>query len=324
MKIFKFAINGAGRIGLCVARVLKELGHEVSYINASADARTLVHLINFDSVHKGGSSKFIDEEHICINDLQKIRLINERDTDRLHFEGVDCVLECSGAYNSLSKSSFYAKRHPSALIVISAPASDVPTFVHGVNHESYAGEKIISASSCTTTALAPIVKIVHEKCGVRSGLLTTIHAYTNDQNLLDARHRDLRRARAAALNLIPTSTGAANSIGLLIPELKGLLNGISIRVPTPVVSMIDVTLLVQKHIDALALNEIFRSSPLVDVDEDLRVSCDFIGSRAACTIIPDKTLSVGAQVKVLAWYDNEMGYAYKMVDLALHALGNKA
>ncbi|WP_300900219.1 type I glyceraldehyde-3-phosphate dehydrogenase [Helicobacter rodentium] len=321
----KVAVNGTGRIGLCVCKILSERTDlELVALNTTMPIDTLVHLLKYDSVQKNSEVEKLSESSIRIGKQKNIQIISTREIQETNFGkfGAQLVLECTGAFNDLNKASAHLyggiKR-----VVISAPATDTPTFVYGVNHTSYQGESVISNASCTTNALAPIAKVLHDNFTILSGLMTTIHSYTNDQNLLDSKHKDLRRARAAALNMIPTSTGAAKAIGLVMPELKGKLNGFAIRVPTPDVSVVDLTFVTQKEVSKDSINAVFESAAkgsfkdLILVDNEKRVSRDFIGSTYSSIFVPDCTVVVGEnQLKVVAWYDNEWGYSTRLVDMA--------
>ena len=325
----KIAINGTGRIGLCVARIIgKRKDIEIGAINTTTDIDTLVHLIRYDSVHGFYEVKKLDGNTLEIGNSKNVKIISNRDIDLLDFSpyGVEAVIECTGKFNSLEKSSAHLKNGIKK-VIISAPAENAPTFVYGVNHQKYNGESVISNASCTTNCLAPILQVLHQNFGVESGLMTTIHSYTNDQNLLDVKHKDIRRARAAGLNMIPTSTGAAKAIGLVIPELSGKLNGFAIRVPTPNVSLVDLSATLQKSVTKEEINEAFMRAQsthmqnLIKVDEDKCVSSDFIGSSYSAIFVPDKTLAQGNTIKILAWYDNEMGYSHRLVDMCVYMLG---
>ena len=325
----KIAINGTGRIGLCVARIIgKRKDVEIGAINTTTDIDTLVHLIRYDSVHGFYEVKKLDDNTLEIGNSKNVKIISNRDIDSLDFSpyGVEAVIECTGKFNSLEKSSAHLKNGIKK-VIISAPAENAPTFVYGVNHQKYNGESVISNASCTTNCLAPILQVLHQNFGVESGLMTTIHSYTNDQNLLDVKHKDIRRARAAGLNMIPTSTGAAKAIGLVIPELSGKLNGFAIRVPTPNVSLVDLSATLQKSVTKEEINEAFMRAQstymqnLIKVDEDKCVSSDFIGSSYSAIFVPDKTLAQGNIIKILAWYHNEMGYSHRLVDMCVYMLG---
>ncbi|TLD96094.1 type I glyceraldehyde-3-phosphate dehydrogenase [Helicobacter jaachi] len=330
----KVAVNGTGRIGLCAIRLLDCSDDlELVAINTTMPIDTLVHLLHYDSVHRGFDFvKKINDNTLEMNN-KPVRVLSDRDPANLDFGEAECVIECTGKFNSLEKSKVHLKNNVKR-VIISAPADNTPTFVYGVNHKEYAGESIISNASCTTNALAPIVKVLDSVFGIENGLMTTIHSYTNDQNLLDTKHKDLRRARAAALNMIPTSTGAAKAIGLVMPHLSGKLNGIAIRVPTPDVSLIDLSVNLKTRTDKdsmlkafedAANGEILESSlkGSLLIDEEMRVSSDFVGFLYSSIIVPDKCMVIdneanGSLAKILAWYDNEMGYTYRLIDMCEH------
>lgn len=325
----KVGINGSGRIGLCTARIVaNRTDIELGAINTTADIDTLVHLLRYDSVHRGFKVEKIDENTLSMGNSKNIKVLSSRDPEKIGFEkyGVEGVIECTGAFNSLEKSS--AHLHDGIKkVIISAPADNTPTFVYGVNHTSYKGESVISNASCTTNCLAPIVKVLDDAYGIVDGLMTTIHSYTNDQNLLDVKHKDIRRARAAGLNMIPTKTGAAKAIGLVMPHLQGKLNGFAIRVPTPDVSLVDISLNLKNKTSVEEVNNLMRKVSLeemkgiIEVDEEKRVSSDFIGSNMSSIFIPDKTVVLNdTHIKVLAWYDNEMGYCHRLVDMSVYTL----
>lgn len=323
------AINGTGRIGICVARIIGSRSDvELSAINTTTDIDTLIHLLKYDSVHRNFEVYKIDDKTISIGNSKNIKILSNRDPMQTDFSscGAKCVIECTGKFNSLEKSSMHIRDNIKN-VVISAPADNVPMYVYGVNHKKYNGESVISNSSCTTNALAPIVDILHKEFSIDSGLMTTIHSYTNDQNLLDVKHKDLRRARAAALNMIPTSTGAAKSISKIIPELDGKLTGIAIRVPIPNVSLIDLNVRLEAKVAVESLNNAFKEAQntymngIISNDLEKRVSSDFIGSTYNAIIIPDKTIVTrDHNAKILAWYDNEVGYSNRLVDLSIYVM----
>ncbi|MCE3036913.1 type I glyceraldehyde-3-phosphate dehydrogenase [Helicobacter sp. faydin-H20] len=324
----KIAINGTGRIGLCVARIIgSRQDMEISVINTTADIDTLLHLIKYDSVHKHYEVKKIDDTTLAIGNSKNVKIVSNRDIASLDFSpyGAEAVIECTGKFNALDKASQHIKNSVKK-VIISAAAENTPTFVFGVNHTSYNNEPVISNASCTTNCLATIAKVLHQNFGIQNALMTTVHSYTNDQNLLDVKHKDIRRARAAALNMIPTSTGAAKAIGLVMPELNGKLNGFAIRVPTPDVSLVDLTLNLEKQASKEEINAAFKEAEqsylkdLLLVDEEKCVSSDFIGSSYSAIFVPDKTLAQGNTAKVLAWYDNEMGYSHRLVDMCAYMM----
>ena len=326
----KVAINGTGRIGLCTARIIGARDDvELVGLNTTADIDTLLHLLKYDSIHRRYDAEKIDENHLRIGKSKRVRILSDRDPKNVDFSslGAQGVIECTGKFNSLEKSSVHLRDNIKR-VIISAPAESTPTFVYGVNHTDYKGEEVISNASCTTNALAPIAKVLHKKFGIESALMTTVHSYTNDQNVLDVKHKDIRRARACALNIIPTSSGAAKAVGLVIPELLGKFNGFAVRVPTPDVSLVDLSANLCVEVSAEEINEAFRHAQtcvmkdIIYVDEEKCVSSDFIGSPYSAIIVPDKTLVIGKSVKVLAWYDNEMGYSTRLVDMAVWALSH--
>lgn len=326
----KVAINGTGRIGLCTARIIGARDDvELVGLNTTADIDTLLHLLKYDSIHRRYDAEKIDENHLRIGKSKKVRILSDRDPKNVDFSslGAQGVIECTGKFNSLEKASVHLRDNIKR-VIISAPAESTPTFVYGVNHTDYKGEEVISNASCTTNALAPIAKVLHKKFGIESALMTTVHSYTNDQNVLDVKHKDIRRARACALNIIPTSSGAAKAVGLVIPELVGKFNGFAVRVPTPDVSLVDLSANLSVEVSAEEINEAFRHAQtcvmkdIIYVDEEKCVSSDFIGSPYSAIIVPDKTLAIGKSVKVLAWYDNEMGYSTRLVDMAVWALSH--
>ena len=325
MKKTRVAVNGTGRIGLCACRLLGVRDDlELVAINSTAPIDTLVHLLRYDSAHRHNKMiEKIDDSHLTIGCQKGIVIRSERDITKVGFDtlGVELVIECTGAFNKIDKASQHL-RGSVEKVIISAPVEGAPTFVYGVNHQNYAGQAVISNASCTTNALAPIVQVIHRAFGIETGLLTTVHSYTNDQNLLDVHHKDLRRARAAALNIIPTSTGAAKAIGLVIPELNGKLNGFSVRVPTPDVSMIDLSVVLRKEINKEEINNAMRTASqtdfagLIAIDNSKLVSSDFIGTHESCIFVPDCTIVVGNTAKLIAWYDNEVGYTARLLDMA--------
>lgn len=322
----KVAINGFGRIGRLTFRNLIKNGIEVVGINDLTDNKTLAHLLKYDTAHREFIADIsFDEESITVNG-QKIPVFSERLAKDLPWAklGVDVVAECSGRYNTRELSMQHieagAKR-----VVVSAPAgADVKTIVCGVNEDSISVEDIIiSNASCTTNCLAPMVKILNDNFGIETGLLNTIHAYTGDQNLQDSPHKDLRRARAAAESIIPTSTGAAKAVGWVIPEMKGKLDGMATRVPVLTGSLTDFTAVLKKEATIEDINAAFVKASKGDMKNILRyteeplVSADIISSSYSTIFQGDLTQVVGKQIKVIAWYDNEMGYASRMVDLIL-------
>jgi glyceraldehyde 3-phosphate dehydrogenase len=328
----KAAINGTGRIGMIVAKIITTRDDiELVAINTTAKAEMLEYLFKYDSVHSGVDAKVIDENTIMING-KKVTMFSTRNLDELDFGsvGAELVIECTGVFLTTQKAQAYLKNGVKK-VVMSAPAKDdTPTYVLNINTDSYQGEAIISNASCTTNCLAPICKVLDDAFGIENGLMTTIHSYTNDQNVLDVKHnKDQRRARAAAVNMIPTTTGAAKAIALVMPNLKGKLNGYAMRVPTPDVSVVDLTVNLKKEVSVEEINTVFDEAAagsfkgLIEIDNDKRVSSDFIGSTYSSTYVPDMTSVVdGKTVKVLAWYDNEWGYSSRLVDMCVF-VGNR-
>ncbi len=327
MKI-KIAINGFGRIGRLVFRAaLSRNDIEVVAINDLMDAATMAHLLTYDSVHgKLNGTVEVTDEGISVNGtiIPVTAIKNPSDLPWRQYE-VDVAMECTGLFRDRNN----AEHHLSAgarKVIISAPAIDPDaTIVMGVNSSQYDPQKhhIISNASCTTNCLAPVAKVLLENFGIRNGLMTTIHSYTGDQHLLDFPHKDLRRARAAALSMIPTSTGAAKAVSLVIPELSGKLNGLAVRVPTPNVSIVDVVVNIEKEgISVSDVNEALKRasettlSGILGYNEVPLVSSDYNGCELSSTVDAATTYVIDNMVKVLCWYDNETGYSHRMVDLA--------
>jgi len=327
----KVAINGTGRIGIIVAKIIAGRSDiELVALNTTSKPDMLEYLLKFDSVHRGIDAKVVDENTIQIAG-KNIRMFSDRNIDNVDFGsvGAEVVIECTGKFLDQESCAKHLKNGVKK-VIMSAPAKDdSPTYVFGVNSDQYKGEAIISNASCTTNCLGPICKVLDDAFGIDNGLMTTIHSYTNDQNILDVKHsKDPRRARAAALNMIPTSTGAAKAIGKVMPHLLGKLNGYAMRVPTPDVSVVDLTVNLKKEVTKEDINAAFNAAAegtfkgLIEVDNDKRVSSDFIGSTYSSTYVPDMTSVVnGNTVKVLAWYDNEWGYSSRLVDMTV-LIGN--
>lgn len=328
----KVAINGTGRIGMIVAKIIMGRDDiELVAINTTAKPDMLEYLFKYDSVHSGIDAKVIDEKTIMLGG-KNVRMFSTRDLNELDFgaAGAEVVIECTGVFLTTEKAQAYLKNGVKK-VVMSAPAKDdTPTYVLNINTNEYKGESIISNASCTTNCLAPICKVLDDSFGIENGLMTTIHAYTNDQNILDVKHpKDKRRARAAALNMIPTTTGAAKAISLVMPKLKGKLNGYAMRVPTPNVSVVDLTVNLAKEVTVEEITAAFNTAAegsfkgLIEIDNDKRVSSDFVGSTYSSTYVPDMTSVVnGKTVKVLSWYDNEWGYSSRLVDMCVFVGNN--
>ncbi|SCW68164.1 glyceraldehyde-3-phosphate dehydrogenase (NAD+) [Sphingobium faniae] len=324
----KVAINGFGRIGRLVARaILARTDHDLELvsINDLGDAKSNALLFKRDSVHGNFPGDVTVEGDALIINGKRIAVTAERDPANLPHaaQGVDIALECTGIFADKAKASAHltagARR-----VVISAPATGVDkTIVYGVNHDALGAEDVvISNASCTTNCLAPLAKVLHDALGIESGFMTTIHSYTNDQNTLDQLHKDMRRARAAALSMIPTTTGAARAVGEVLPELKGKLDGSSIRVPTPNVSVVDLKFIARRDTTVEEVNKLLKaaseSGPLKGVlgysDEPL-VSIDYNGDARSSTVDSLETAVIdGKLVRVLSWYDNEWGFSNRMID----------
>ncbi|WQV42817.1 type I glyceraldehyde-3-phosphate dehydrogenase [Helicobacter pylori] len=327
----RIAINGTGRIGLCAIRVASQRKDvEIVAINSTAELETLLHLIRHDSVHGHFEAKLNANRTLNIGHSKNILVLSERDINQLDFSvaNAEIIIECTGKFNSLEASSTHLKNSVKK-VIISAPAQNTPTFVYGVNHTHYHNESVISNASCTTNATAPLLKILDEAFKVENALLTTIHSYTNDQNLLDTKHKDIRRARAAGLNLIPTSTGVSKAISLVLPHLGSKVTGLAIRVPTPNVSLVDLSLNFKKVVSKASVHHVLKDASkhafkgIVSVDEERLVSSDFISSPFSAIVIDDQIMTIGEKnAKVLAWYDNEMGYSERLIDMVQYIAQN--
>ena len=324
----KVAINGLGRIGRCVARICADRKDiELVACNASGSDEMIEYGLRYDSVHGTRKDVVVENGYISIGN-NKAKLLSERDPAKLDFAslGVDVVLECTGAFLTQESVQPYIDNGVKK-VVLSAPAKDdTATFVMGANEDTYAGELIVSNASCTTNGLAPVAKVLDDAFGIQNGLMTTIHSYTGSQLILDGKHKkDPRKARAGAINLIPTTTGAAKAIAKVLPQLVGKINGQAIRVPTPNVSMVDLTVTLNQDVTVEEVNNAFRKASttnmqgILGVDEEQRVSSDFNGEETSTIVPMDTTQVVGDRmVKVLAWYDNEWGYSCRLVDMAVH------
>jgi glyceraldehyde 3-phosphate dehydrogenase len=324
-----FAINGFGRIGRNVLRAMSQKQVErVVAVNDLTDTHTLAHLLKWDSVHgKFDGEIGYDDENIIVRG-HEIRVFKERDPGNLPWKklDVDVVLESTGLFTNRDKAELHLSKAGAKRVLISAPAKDPDvTICIGVNDQIYdpAKHTIISNASCTTNCLAPMARIVHENFGIAHGFMSTIHSYTNDQRILDFPHKDLRRARAAAINIIPSTTGAAKAIGEVIPELKGKLNGGAFRVPTPDGSVTDFTAVLEKDATVDAMNAAFKQAAsdksykgVVEYSDEPLVSEDIVGNAHSCIFDSKLTLMLGNRfVKVVGWYDNEWGYSNRCVEL---------
>ena len=325
----RVGINGFGRIGRNVVRAAKAIGRgDIDFVavNDLTDTKTLAHLLTHDSVHGRFDGKVEGREGAIVVDGDEMKVLSEKDPAKLPWKdlGVDVVLESTGRFTDRDQAALHIAGG-ARKVIISAPAKkeDI-TLVYGVNHEQYDSAKhhVISNASCTTNCLVPVVKVVMDKFGFVHGFMTTVHSYTNDQQILDLPHKDLRRARAAAVSIIPTTTGAAKATALVIPEVKGKIDGVSLRVPTPDVSVVALTAEVERATTAEEVNAAFREAAsgslrgVLAVSDEPLVSVDYIGNLMSSTIDSLSTSVVdGKLVNITSWYDNEMGYSARCVDL---------
>ena len=322
-------INGFGRIGRLALKAINQRAAgklEVVALNDLTDARTNAHLFKYDSSYGIYPGKVEAKENVIVVEGREIKVLAERDPAKIPWQdyGVDIVIESTGLFTQASKAAAHLQGGAKK-VILSAPAREEDiTIVLGVNEEKYdpARHRIISNGSCTTNCIAPVVKVLHQNFEVRRGLMTTIHSYTNDQRILDIFHRDLRRARAAASNIIPTTTGAARVVGVVIPELQGKLHGIAIRVPTPTVSIVDFVADLNREVTADEINNAFQRAArgnlkgIIEYCDEPLVSMDFKGNPASAIFDALSTMVIdGNMIKVLAWYDNEWGYSCRLADL---------
>jgi len=328
------AINGFGRIGRMVCRrALTNPALNVVAINASYDAKTLAHLLKYDTVHGKLEADVRAEDGAILVDGHRILLVAQRDASKLPWRelGIDIVVDATGKYKERDKAAQHIAAGARKVVITTATKDSDVTIVMGANDTDYKHEQhhVIAAASCTTNCLAPFAKVLHERFTIESGLMTTIHSFTNDQNMLDNPHKDLRRARAATASIIPTTTGAAKAVAQVLPELKGKLNGFALRVPTPDVSVVDLVARMSRPVTRDEVNEALREAAegemkgIIAYCEEELVSADFIGDDHSAIIDAASTM-VGPDnmVKVIAWYDNEWGYSCRVVDLtALIARG---
>ncbi len=328
----RVAINGFGRIGRATARIILENYSDqldLVAINDPSPTTTTAHLLQFDSnfgtfkknisiINEGG------EEYLLVDD-KKIRSFTTREISDLPWGDldIDIVLECTGVFRTIDGCQKHIDQGAKKVLLSAPPKSDgFRVIVHGVNDEELKKDDIfVSNASCTTNCLAPVVKVLHENFTIKSGLMTTIHSYTNDQRILDVGHKDLRRARAGALNIIPTSTGAAKAVGLVIPEMAGKLTGLAVRVPTPTVSIVDLTVKLDKKVTAEEVNAIFKAEAeknprIFGVESRPCVSKDFQGDSRSTIVDLEQTMVIDDMLKVMSWYDNEWGYSCRYVDIA--------
>ncbi len=325
---FKIGINGFGRIGRNFFRAsYQDPDIDIVAVNDITDSKTLAHLLKYDSVLGILEADIKSSENAIIANDKTIKVLSEKDPSNLPWKelGVSVVIESTGLFRKRQDAIKHIEKGGAEKVIISAPATEPDvTLVLGVNEETYDPDKhhIISNASCTTNCLAPVVKVLHQDFGIEKAFMTTIHAYTSDQRLLDTPHKDLRRARAAAISQVPTTTGAAKAVGIVMPELKGKIDGIAIRVPTPNVSIVDLVALLKKNVSADEVNDSFKKAAegklkgILDYTDEPLVSVDFMANPNSgivdglFTRVTDDNL-----VKVLAWYDNEWGYSCRMIDL---------
>jgi glyceraldehyde 3-phosphate dehydrogenase len=327
----RVGINGFGRIGRMIVRAAKQDGRGADLdfvaVNDLTDTATLAHLFRYDSVHGGYGGSVAAKEGSLVIDGDEVKVLSERDPAKLPWKelGVDIVFESTGIFRSRDAAAKHLEAGAKKVVITAPAKGEDLSICLGVNHEQYDGKAhhILSNASCTTNCLAPVVKVLLDEFGFRRGLMTTIHSYTNDQQLLDLPHKDLRRARAAAVSMIPTTTGAAKATGVVIPEVKGKIDGIAVRVPTPNVSLTDLAAVLDKTPSAEEVNAAFKKHSegsmkgVLAYSEDPLVSVDYIGNPAS-SIVDSLSTNVidGNFVKVLSWYDNEWGYSARCVDLA--------
>ena len=324
----KVAINGLGRIGRCVTRIIADRDDiELVAVNASGSEEMIEYNLKYDSVHGRRNDVSVKDGYLCIADT-KAKIFAEREIEKIDFAstGAEIVLECTGAFLTADSVQGYLDNGLKK-VLFSAPAKDdTATFVLGANEETYAGETVVSNASCTTNGLAPVAKVLNDAFGIEKGLMTTIHSYTASQPILDTKHKkDPRKGRSGALNIVPTTTGAAKAISKVLPELAGKLNGQALRVPTPDVSMVDLTVTLSKNVTLEEVKAAFKTASegshkgILGIDEEYRVSQDFVGEELSTVVAMDTIQVIGENmVKVLSWYDNEWGYSRRLVDMAIH------
>lgn len=325
----KVALNGFGRIGRDVFRIIFEDNYDLDLVavNASGDRNTNLHLLKYDSLYGRFNGEVgLDGEGNFVINGKTVKTLDSRDPEKLPWGelGVDIVIDSTGAFRDREGLSKHITAGAKKVIVTAPAKNEDITIVLGVNEDKYDAENhhIISNASCTTNCLAPVAKVLLQEFGIAKGLMTTIHAYTSDQVLLDKKHKDLRRGRAAALSLIPTTTGAAKAVALVLPELKGKLNGYAVRVPTPTVSMVDLTVELEKEATKEEINAAMKAASegalkgILGYEEEPLVSIDFQGDPRSSIFDPEQTMVIGNMAKVVSWYDNEWGYSKRVVDLA--------
>lgn len=321
----RIAINGFGRIGrMCFRSIIEKEGLEVVAINDLTDVKTLAHLLKYDSIHGRVKADVAADDNFLVVNGKRIEVIAQKDPAQLPWAAmnVDVVIESTGIFTDKEGS----QKHITAgakKVVISAPASGgIKTIVLGVNEGDITAEDVVlSNASCTTNCLAPMAKVLNDTFGIEKGYITTVHAYTADQRLQDAPHKDLRRARAAALSMVPTSTGAAKAVGEVLPQLKGLLDGVAVRVPTPDGSLTDLVVILKRNVTKEEVNAAMKNAAdnemkgIIEYCTDPIVSIDIVGNKHSCIFDADLTSANGNLVKVMGWYDNEAGYSERVVEL---------
>lgn len=320
----RIAINGLGRIGRCILRSIFELDRkefEIVSVNGPASIEEHVHLLKYDSSHGIFPGEISHEENNIIINNTKIPLQRERDLTKLNWNNVDILLECTGIFNEKEAALAHINSGGAKKVIVSAPCKNADsTIVYGVNNQALKKEhQVISIGSCTTNCLSPVAKVLNDNIGIEAGFMTTIHSYTNDQRILDGSHKDLRRARSAALSMIPSSTGAAKALGLVLPELEGKLDGSAIRVPTPNVSLVDLSFTASRDTSAEEINNIIsrNSNDVLGIAKAKLVSIDFTHNTHSAIFDPFETKVVNKRFcRVIAWYDNEWGFSVRMLDVA--------
>ncbi|RXF67789.1 type I glyceraldehyde-3-phosphate dehydrogenase [Arcticibacter tournemirensis] len=320
----KIAINGFGRIGRMTLRALENKPEvEVVAVNDLTDIKTLTHLLKYDTAHGRFPGEVLEDgENIIVNE-KKIRLLSEKDPAKLPWEalGVNVVVESTGRFTDKSAAQAHIDAGAKKVLITAPATGGVKTIVHGINDDLIGGDQIYSTASCTTGSIAPILYILDKEFGVKSGYMVTVHAFTADQNLQDAPHRDLRRARAATYSIIPTTTGAARAIGDVLPNLKGIMDGYSYRVPVIDASIVDLSVNLKKEVSAKELNELFKHyaenslKGILEYTEEPLVSSDILGNTHSSILDGTMTKNIGEMVKVVAWYDNEVGISNRIAEM---------
>lgn len=326
-KKLRIAINGFGRIGRTTLKAgFEKKGIEFVAVNDITDTMTLAHLLKHDSIYGGWDHEVSFDENNLIIDGKKIKALKVLEPGKLPWKDlkIDVVLECTGKFTDEAGAGEHLKAGAKKVIVSAPAKGNVPTFVLGVNAEKYKGEKLVNNASCTTNCIAPVTNVVNESLGIAKAVMSTVHAYTADQRLVDAPHKDLRRARHAAVNIVPTTTGAAIAVTEVIPEIKGMFDGLSIRVPVAVVSLADCVYVTKRKTTVKEVNEIFKKMSkekkykgILAVTDEPLVSSDFIKNPASAIVDLSLTKVIGGDlVKVIAWYDNEWGYSCRLIEIA--------